>query len=146
VEEANRLTTLAETAGALAAETTDRQSDPSDAVATLETGYDWPGNVRELLNLVERLAILFPDTVVSAENVRAVLPGIRPGSATPGYLDRDTRPLRDRLDDYERRLVEGALAVSGGNVADAARRLQTDRANLYRRMKRLGLRDEEEEA
>ncbi len=117
-----------------------------DAMATLETGYDWPGNVRELLNLVERLAILFPDTVVSADQVRAVLPSIRPESATPGYLDRDTRSLRDRLDDYERRLLEGALAVAGGNVADAARRLRTDRANLYRRMKRLGLRDEEEDA
>ena len=116
-----------------------------DAVATLETGYDWPGNVRELLNLVERLAILFPDSVLSAEHVRAVLPRMRPEIATPGYLDRDTRPLRDRLDDYERRLLDGALTAAEGNVADAARRLRTDRANLYRRMKRLGLRDDEEE-
>ena len=28
---------------------------------------------------------------------------------------------------------------SDGNVAEAARRLQTDRPNLYRRMRRLGL-------
>ena len=26
--------------------------------------YDWPGNVRELSNLVERLAILYPNGVV----------------------------------------------------------------------------------
>ncbi|MCU0626918.1 MAG: hypothetical protein MUF21_10620 [Gemmatimonadaceae bacterium] len=32
-----------------------------------------------------------------------------------------------------------ALEHSRGNVADAARRLQTDRPNLYRRMKRLGI-------
>jgi two-component system nitrogen regulation response regulator NtrX len=29
--------------------------------------------------------------------------------------------------------------VSRGNVAEAARRLDTDRANLYRRMRRLGI-------
>jgi two-component system nitrogen regulation response regulator NtrX len=31
------------------------------------------------------------------------------------------------------------LAQSDGNVAEAARLLQTDRPNLYRRMRRLGL-------
>jgi two-component system nitrogen regulation response regulator NtrX len=29
--------------------------------------------------------------------------------------------------------------MAGGNVADAARRLKTDRPNLYRRMRRLGI-------
>ena len=32
-----------------------------------------------------------------------------------------------------------ALSAARGNVADAARKLSTDRANLYRRMRRLGL-------
>jgi transcriptional regulator with GAF, ATPase, and Fis domain len=48
-------------------------------------------------------------------------------------------PLSDALDAYERRLISAALAQSDGNVAEAARRLQTDRPNLYRRMRRLGL-------
>jgi two-component system nitrogen regulation response regulator NtrX len=37
-------------------------------------------------------------------------------------------------------LIRGALAAAGQNVAEAARRLRTDRANLHRRMKRLGIR------
>ena len=36
-------------------------------------------------------------------------------------------------------LIARALSAAGGNVAEAARRLSTDRANLYRRMKRLGI-------
>jgi transcriptional regulator with GAF, ATPase, and Fis domain len=47
--------------------------------------------------------------------------------------------LADKLDSFERTVIARALAEAGGNVADAARRLQTDRPNLYRRMKRLGI-------
>jgi len=47
--------------------------------------------------------------------------------------------LADRLDSFERTVISRALAEAGGNVADAARRLHTDRPNLYRRMKRLGI-------
>jgi two-component system, NtrC family, nitrogen regulation response regulator NtrX len=36
-------------------------------------------------------------------------------------------------------LITRALSAAGGNVAEAARRLQTDRPNLYRRMRRLGI-------
>jgi two-component system nitrogen regulation response regulator NtrX len=104
--------------------------------------HAWPGNVRELLNLMERLAILYSGAPVGAEEVAGVLPARASGPpATVRYVDGDPRSLRSRLDDYERALIEGALRASDGNVADAGRRLQTDRANLYRRMKRLGLRD-----
>ena len=117
----------------------------AQAVATFQ-GYAWPGNVRELMNLVERLCILAPGPEVQAADVAAVLSpsrGQAPGAPPPatGYLEGDTRALRDRLEDYERELIRGALAEADGNVAEAGRRLQTDRANLYRRMRRLGIRE-----
>lgn len=102
--------------------------------------YPWPGNVRELLNLVERFSILHGGGEIGIDEVRSVVdesdgPGEAEGPAA--YDDEDSRPLRDRLDDYERELIEGALRAADGNVAEASRRLQTDRGNLYRRMKRL---------
>jgi two-component system nitrogen regulation response regulator NtrX len=114
-----------------------------DALVALQ-GHAWPGNVRELLNLVERLSILVPGPEVQATDVAAVLP--RPSAhlssdPTPGYDDSDRRGLNERLDAYERELIQGSLHAAGGNVAEAGRRLQTDRANLYRRMRRLGIRD-----
>jgi two-component system nitrogen regulation response regulator NtrX len=36
-------------------------------------------------------------------------------------------------------MITAAMAQAEGNVAEAARVLQTDRANLYRRMRRLGV-------
>lgn len=97
--------------------------------------YAWPGNVRELANLVERLTILSGPTVDDAA-VRQVLRG---GPAPLPSLPPPGRPLNEALDDFERRVIGAALAQAEGNVAEAARALQTDRANLYRRMRRLGL-------
>jgi two-component system nitrogen regulation response regulator NtrX len=97
-------------------------------------GYAWPGNVRELANLVERLGILC-GRAVDAPAVRQVLRG---GPSPPGPV-LSGRPLSDALDEYERMLIGRALEQAQGSVAEAARLLQTDRANLYRRMRRLGL-------
>ena len=109
----------------------------------LLAAYTWPGNVRELANIVERLAILSSSELVTAADVARVLPqdGIapRPAAATDGETAWRDIALSDTLDQYERELIARALSVSRGNVAEAARRLLTDRANLYRRMRRLGI-------
>jgi two-component system, NtrC family, nitrogen regulation response regulator NtrX len=103
--------------------------------------HDWPGNVRELANILERLAILHAGQNVGAAEIRALLAG---GGGPPppepaAYHAEDERTLSDRLDDYERHLLAGALAAADGSVAEASRLLRTDRANLYRRMRRLGV-------
>ena len=111
--------------------------------------YRWPGNVRELANLIERLAILATGDTITADDVARVLPadGARPtGTRTTPARDgeggegeiRDVA-LAEALDQYEREIIARALSAARGNVAEAARRLATDRANLYRRMRRLGL-------
>jgi two-component system nitrogen regulation response regulator NtrX len=111
--------------------------------------YRWPGNVRELANIVERLAILHGGERVTGWHVREVLPVDdtptsalaavpAPRDAARGSVDGEV-PLTEALDDYERELISRALAAAAGNVAEAARRLQTDRPSLYRRMKRLGI-------
>ncbi len=103
--------------------------------------YRWPGNIRELANIVERLAILHPGEHVGEAEVRAVLPmdgGTRREQPLPDPASLDL-PLSDTLDEHERTLISRALSSAAGNVAEAARRLRTDRANLYRRMRRLGI-------
>ena len=105
--------------------------------------YSWPGNVRELANIVERLAIVHPANEISADDIRAILTSAAappPSSGPAASLDDlDGDGLNGALDEYERRLIEQALSAASGNIAEAARRLSTDRPNLYRRMKRLGL-------
>jgi transcriptional regulator with GAF, ATPase, and Fis domain len=114
----------------------------SDEAVTALTRYAWPGNVRELANIVERLAIVHAGRDVTEADVAGVLPIERPARqrATPlpdpASLEHS---LSDTLDEYERVLISRALSMKGGNVAEAARRLKTDRPNLYRRMRRLGI-------
>jgi two-component system nitrogen regulation response regulator NtrX len=124
----------------------------SDALQLLRD-YPWPGNVRELANIVERLAILHPGAEITGQQVEDVLIVDRDEAAPPTTPTRAQRQvgdarestahgptsLADKLESFERTVIARALAEAGGNIADAARRLQTDRPNLYRRMKRLGI-------
>ena len=105
------------------------------------SGYSWPGNVRELANLVERLSILCGPTVDAAA-VRQVLRG-GPSAAAPSVALG--LPLSEALDEFERAMITAAMAQAEGNVAEAARVLRTDRANLYRRLRRLGIEKTTEE-
>jgi transcriptional regulator with GAF, ATPase, and Fis domain len=122
----------------------------SDALQLLRD-YPWPGNVRELANIVERLAILHPGAEITGQQVEEVLMVDRGDDSAPvatptrsqervgEEAGRGPTSLAERLDTFERTVIARALAEAGGNVADAARRLHTDRPNLYRRMKRLGI-------
>jgi transcriptional regulator with GAF, ATPase, and Fis domain len=119
----------------------------SEGAMALLTRHRWPGNIRELANIVERLAILHAGLQVETEDVAAVLAvdgDGRRGAGTPvpaalpdpSALDSS---LSETLDEYEKMLITRALSMASGNVAEAARRLKTDRPNLYRRMRRLGI-------
>jgi len=113
----------------------------TEGALALLARYRWPGNVRELANIVERLAILHAGGDVDEPDVRAVLPvdgGARRSEPLPDPASLDSS-LSDTLDEHERMLIVRALSAAGGNVAEASRRLKTDRANLYRRMRRLGI-------
>ena len=122
------------------------QAPPAWSAEAVEllTRYRWPGNIRELGNIVERLAILHAGETITVAHVREVLhvDGERAPVApardlpAPDALDR---PLSETLDEFERTLITRALSTAAGNVAEAARRLKTDRPNLYRRMRRLGI-------
>ncbi len=109
-----------------------------DAIARLQM-HPWPGNVRELANVIERLTIAGEDRPVTRQDVESVLPPARMAVAPPATDQPEAGSLTEALAAYERTLITRALEASGGNVAAAARRLETDRANLYRRMRRLGM-------
>jgi len=96
--------------------------------------YVWPGNVRELRNLMERLVIMTDTPQIDAGDVAPLLT-----DATSDIGPSAAGPLAEQLAAFERRAVSRALDRRDGNVAAAARDLGLDRANLHRKLKRLGL-------
>src|SRR5438093_11953716 len=74
----------------------------ADAQAALRA-YGWPGNVRELANLMERVALLSSDPVVTAETLglTAVTPAKAPTTAAPsgGSASSLDDAVRDRVID-----------------------------------------------
>ncbi|MBP1150429.1 sigma-54 specific flagellar transcriptional regulator A [Methylocaldum sp. RMAD-M] len=123
--------------------------------------YHWPGNVRELANLIERLAILFPNGVVDAADLPekfqqyvkpedATLrrePNAESVSATDGLvlarLPGEGLDLREHLNNLECELIKQALDECNGVVAHAANLLKMRRTTLVEKLRKYGLRGEE---
>ena len=102
--------------------------------------YHWPGNVRELRNLMERFVIMSKSSRLETTELGLLL-GEDSGD-NPDSPDRDGMEeidLMEELKAYETELLTRALEKSGWNVSRAARALKTDRANLHRRIRRLGI-------
>jgi anaerobic nitric oxide reductase transcription regulator len=121
----------------------------SEAVRTRLVAAEWPGNVRELENVVSRAVLrasagrdvsgpivvdlVHLDLIPAAALTPALAEAPEPAAARP-------RPLRERVLDYQRRLVREAVARNGGSWAGAARELGLHRSNLHHLARRLGLR------
>jgi len=91
--------------------------------------YHWPGNVRELQNVVAALAVAAP----ARGQVRAQL---LPAAITGNSYVKATR-LADARAQFERRVIESALARHAGNRSRAARELGLSRQGLLKMMARL---------
>ncbi len=84
--------------------------------------YPWPGNVRELQNAAERLVLGMDD----------------PAQAVGG--DGKTHQyLQDRLEAFEKYLIEEELRRNKGNITATYTALGLPRKTLYNKMKKYGL-------
>ncbi len=71
--------------------------------------YDWPGNIRELQNIIERSVILCTGDIFRIDEAWL--------SSQDGPRLASSGPLKQNLRDYEKDLIEAALAESNGKVA-----------------------------
>jgi formate hydrogenlyase transcriptional activator len=96
--------------------------------------YHWPGNIRELQNIIERTVILctgdtfwIDETWLSSQDAPRL---------------ESSGPLTQNLQNYEKQLIEAALAESNGKVAGpngAAAKLGIPRSTLDLKIKQLNI-------
>ena len=99
--------------------------------------HDWPGNVRQLQNVVRSVTVLHDGEIVTPAMLPAALYPVVPPprrSEADGALrtpcdEGVIRPLRL----MEKELIEDAIACCGGNVVEAAKRLEISPATIYRK-------------
>jgi len=99
--------------------------------------YNWPGNVRELENVVERMLVLCPSSVIEASHLP---PQVRLNSEikAKGVLNLPAQGFS--LEELEKEAVMQALVRNDWNQTKAAEFLQIPRHVLIYRMEKYGLR------
>jgi len=113
--------------GALAPETVD-----------LLLRYGWPGNVRELENCVERAVVLTRNATIQPEDLPPTLRQ-EASEAPPPLESGGIVPLKQALEDPERRIIENALRLNGGNRQETAKALDINRTTLFNKMRKYDL-------
>jgi DNA-binding NtrC family response regulator len=89
--------------------------------------YDWPGNVRELENAIERAMVVGKP------------PEVRPEDLPFQVLGRGGGPAEGTLAAVERAHVIRVLEENHWNISRSAEVLQIDRATLYHKIEKYGL-------
>ena len=100
--------------------------------------YEWPGNVRELRNLIERIAILSPDTPDKISNI------IKESLKTPDTKKSTSEnslsiPLKEARENFEKEYLTTQLKKFNGNISKTADFIGMERSALHRKLKGLGI-------
>ena len=98
---------------------------------------EWPGNVRQLENTVARLVALSSGGEIGPQTLSTMPP--TPAAGAQANRSNEEMALWERLDAFEREQIEQALAATGGNQSEAARRLRISRSSFVDRLKKYGL-------
>lgn len=103
--------------------------------------YTWPGNIRELENLVERLSILKVTGEVTPQDLPAKYKSAAACFAETGSIELPEEGLdfNTAVDQFENALIIKALEKTGWNKNQAALLLRLNRTTLVEKMKKKGL-------
>ena len=107
--------------------------------------HEWRGNVRELRNCVERAVILSEGEALDFKDLAQpeAKEGNAGGKADPAvrmeWTALSEMKLEEALSAFEESCIRQALAESGGNRAEAIRRLGLSRRTFYRKCAQYGI-------
>ena len=122
----------------------DRELTVPPAVIEELKSRPWPGNVRELSNACERMAILCRGNEVSPGDLPPVASKARGAEAAGAEgSGEEWPPLPPEglsLVDLEKKVIERALRLKGGNITQTAAYLRIPRHVLVYRIEKFGIR------
>jgi len=102
--------------------------------------YEWPGNIRELRNLIERIAILSPD---SSEKISNIIKESlkRSDNKIVNSENSLSVPLKEARENFEKEYLTTQLKKFNGNISKTADFIGMERSALHRKLKGLGIKE-----
>ena len=102
--------------------------------------HNWKGNVRELRNLIERIAILQPDTKEKISDI------IKESLKNDLYDNKTVEnnlsiPLKEAREKFEKEYLTIQLKRFNGNISKTANFVGMERTALHRKLKGLGIKE-----
>ena len=100
----------------------------------------WPGNVRELRNMIERIAILQPDTKDKVSNI--IKESIKTDNLSEKIKENSLSvPLKEAREKFEKEYLTIQLKKFNGNISKTANFVGMERSALHRKLKVLGIKE-----
>jgi len=102
--------------------------------------HNWKGNVRELRNLIERIAILQPESKDKTSNI------IKESLKNENNEDKADEnslsiPLKEAREKFEKEYLTIQLKKFNGNISKTANFVGMERSALHRKLKGLGIKE-----
>ncbi len=102
--------------------------------------HKWHGNVRELRNLIERIAILQPETQEKISNI------VKESLKSDNFSEKVTEnslsiPLKEAREKFEKEYLTIQLKKFNGNISKTATFVGMERSALHRKLKGLGIKE-----
>ena len=102
--------------------------------------HNWQGNVRELRNLIERIAILQPDTKDKISNI--VKESLKNENFDNNIAKNSLSvPLKEAREKFEKEYLTIQLKKFNGNISKTANFVGMERSALHRKLKVLGIKE-----
>ena len=100
----------------------------------------WPGNVRELRNMIERIAILQPDTKDKVSNI--IKESIKTDNLNEKIRENSLSvPLKEAREKFEKEYLTLQIKKFNGNISKTANFVGMERSALHRKLKVLGIKE-----
>ena len=98
------------------------------------TNYNWPGNVRELENVIERTVVFAGDETITQDDLPAEIKNtiFNNIDCSLSYQKAKEKVIKE----FNQNFISCTLRQTGGNVTKAAEKLEIDRANLQRLLRK----------
>tara|TARA_B100001057_G_scaffold232469_1_gene232666 strand:- start:3044 stop:4399 length:1356 start_codon:yes stop_codon:yes gene_type:complete len=102
--------------------------------------HEWHGNVRELRNLIERIAILQPNT---AEKISSIIKESLKSDNNINRVNENSLsvPLKEAREKFEKEYLTIQLKKFNGNISKTATFVGMERSALHRKLKGLGIKE-----